>query len=146
MRYLPQTPENRTAMLQRIGVAGIDELFDDVPGSVMNADVGDLPDHMSEIAVERHFSGLARESMSPSSVPSFLGAGAYRHHVPATVQLHDRQHAPRAWQRRSMPWGSGGSPLRLVRACVMRGMHVGSDAARRRGRRGEAPLAPCKRA
>ncbi len=85
MRYLPQTPENRTAMLQRIGVAGIDELFDDVPGSVMNADVGDLPDHMSEIAVERHFSGLARESMSPSSVPSFLGAGAYRHHVPATV-------------------------------------------------------------
>lgn len=85
MRYLPQTPGNRADMLNRIGVSNVDDLFDDVPASVLNADVGDLPDHMSELAVERHFTGLARESLSPSAAPSFLGAGAYRHHVPATV-------------------------------------------------------------
>lgn len=85
MRYLPQTPENRASMLQRIGVTSIDALFDDVPASVLNVPVEGLSDHMSELAVERHFAGLARENLSPSTVPSFLGAGAYRHHVPATV-------------------------------------------------------------
>jgi glycine dehydrogenase subunit 1 len=85
MRYLPQTPENRAAMLKRIGVSGIDELFDDVPASVLNAPVEGLSDHLSEIAVERHFARLAGESLSPSTAPSFLGAGAYRHHIPATV-------------------------------------------------------------
>lgn len=85
MRYLPQTPENRAAMLKTIGVASVDDLFDDVPADVLNAPVDGLPDHMSEISVERHFAAMARENLSPSTAPCFLGAGAYHHHIPATV-------------------------------------------------------------
>ncbi|WP_416898690.1 MAG: aminomethyl-transferring glycine dehydrogenase subunit GcvPA [Minwuia sp.] len=85
MRYLPQTPENRAAMLKTIGVGSVDELFDDVPAAVLNGPVEGLPDHMSEIAVERHFQKMARENLSPSTAPCFVGAGAYRHHIPATV-------------------------------------------------------------
>ncbi|WP_417517444.1 aminomethyl-transferring glycine dehydrogenase subunit GcvPA [Minwuia sp.] len=85
MRYLPQTPENRAAMLKSIGVGGIDDLFDDVPAAVLNAPVDGLPDHMSEMAVERHFQGFARQNLGPSSAPCFVGAGAYHHHIPATV-------------------------------------------------------------
>jgi glycine dehydrogenase subunit 1 len=41
--------------------------------------------HQSEQAVERHMGKLSAKSVSAGSVPFFCGAGAYRHHVPATV-------------------------------------------------------------
>jgi len=41
--------------------------------------------HASEMAVERHFSALARQNMAAADHPFFLGCGAYRHHIPATV-------------------------------------------------------------
>lgn len=85
MRYLPQTPDDRAAMLSAIGVDNIDELFRDVPAAVLNAAIDNLPDHHGEMAVERHFQGFARENLSPSSAPCFIGAGAYHHHIPATV-------------------------------------------------------------
>jgi len=44
-----------------------------------------MPGHQGEMAVEQAFRGFAQRNISPSSVPSFLGAGAYRHHVPASV-------------------------------------------------------------
>ena len=85
MRYLPQTPDNRAAMLKAIGVGSIDDLFDDVPAKVLNAPIADLPDHMSEMAVERHFRKMAARNLSPATAPCFIGGGAYHHHVPATV-------------------------------------------------------------
>ena len=85
MRYLPLTEADRQAMLSAIGVASIDELFCDVPPSARLAHPVDLPFHQDELAVERAFRGYARRNVSPSAVPSFLGAGAYRHHVPASV-------------------------------------------------------------
>ena len=45
----------------------------------------DLPVHQGELAVERTLSRLAAKNTSAGSVPFFCGAGAYRHHVPATV-------------------------------------------------------------
>ncbi|PJK28567.1 aminomethyl-transferring glycine dehydrogenase subunit GcvPA [Minwuia thermotolerans] len=85
MRYLPQTPDSRAMMLKAIGVGSIDELFDDVPARVLNAPIEGLPDHMSEMAVERHFRKLAADNLSPSTAPCFIGGGAYHHHIPATV-------------------------------------------------------------
>lgn len=85
MRYLPLTPADRAAMLARIGAKDIDALFDDVPANVLNAPIEGLPDHMSEMGVERHFQKLAAHNLSPSTAPCFIGAGAYRHHIPATV-------------------------------------------------------------
>ena len=86
MRYLPQTDDSRQAMLERIGVSSIDDLFVDVPEEArLDGPIHDLPMHASEMAVERHMSRLAAQNMAAGGVPFFLGAGAYRHHVPASV-------------------------------------------------------------
>ncbi len=45
----------------------------------------DLPHHAGELEVERRIAAFAARNLSAGSVPFFLGAGAYRHHVPATV-------------------------------------------------------------
>ncbi len=86
MRYLPLTDEDRLAMLGAIGVGHVDDLFQDVPEAArLNGPIAGLPHHQAEIAVEQAFLAFAHRNLSPSSVPSFLGAGIYRHHVPATV-------------------------------------------------------------
>src|SRR6266571_5117175 len=85
MRYLPLTPEDRSEMLARIGVAGIDELFADIPADKRLAKLPDLPLTKSEIEVERELGKLAAMNVPAGSVPFFVGCGAHKHHVPATV-------------------------------------------------------------
>jgi glycine dehydrogenase subunit 1 len=86
MRYLPLTQPDRQAMLGVIGANTIDDLFIDVPEEArLNGPIKGLPMHASEMAVERHFSNLARRNMAASHHPFFLGAGAYKHHMPASV-------------------------------------------------------------
>ncbi len=85
MRYLPLTGADRRAMLERIGAAEIDALFRDVPAEVYDkADPG-LPGHQGEMEVERRLKAMAARNLSADAAPCFLGAGAYRHHVPAAV-------------------------------------------------------------
>ena len=85
MRYLPHTSEDRRSMLQAIGVKAVDELFIDVPRSVVLDGPVDLPRHAGEMVVERALSEMAAQNMAAGTVPFFVGAGAYRHHVPAAV-------------------------------------------------------------
>ncbi|MBV1707708.1 MAG: aminomethyl-transferring glycine dehydrogenase subunit GcvPA [Hyphomicrobiales bacterium] len=85
MRYLPHTSEERAAMLARIGVASLDELFADIPAAQRLEGLLDLPHGASEMAVERQLGALAQRNVASGSVPFFCGAGAYRHHVPASV-------------------------------------------------------------
>jgi glycine dehydrogenase subunit 1 len=86
MRYLPLTPDDRTAMLKKIGARDIDALFRDVPKeAVVNRGVFDLPDTQGEMAVERSLSRMASKTTAAGAVPFFCGAGAYKHHVPAAV-------------------------------------------------------------
>lgn len=86
MRYLPLTPDDRNAMLATIGTESIDDLFVDVPEAArLTGPIRDLPDHASELSVERHFKKLSAQNTVAGDVPFFLGAGAYRHHVPASV-------------------------------------------------------------
>ncbi|MFG1373333.1 aminomethyl-transferring glycine dehydrogenase subunit GcvPA [Xanthobacter oligotrophicus] len=85
MRYLPLTPEDRAEMLARIGVASVDELFADIPADKRETALPRLALHKSELEVERTLARLAGQNVPASSVPFFVGAGAYRHHVPATV-------------------------------------------------------------
>ncbi|HET9628447.1 MAG TPA: aminomethyl-transferring glycine dehydrogenase subunit GcvPA [Novosphingobium sp.] len=73
-------------MLRTIGAGSVDELFVDVPPEAQfDRPIADLPGHASEMAVERHMARLAADNLSASSAPFFLGAGAYRHHIPASV-------------------------------------------------------------
>src|ERR1700724_902140 len=85
MRYLPLTPEDRGEMLARIGVADIDELFADIPADKHLAKLPDLPLTKSEIEVERELGRLAATNVPAGSVPFFVGCGAYKHHIPASV-------------------------------------------------------------
>jgi glycine dehydrogenase subunit 1 len=85
MRYLPHLDSDRKAMLEAIGVASIDDLFTDVPEAARLKGLVDLPLQQGELAVERAMAAMASKNMSAGSVPFFVGAGAYRHHIPATV-------------------------------------------------------------
>ncbi len=86
MRYLPLTPADRTAMLGVIGAGAIDDLFVDVPAEArLSGPIHGLAAHASEMAVERHMAQLSGQNVSASAAPFFLGAGAYRHHIPASV-------------------------------------------------------------
>lgn len=86
MRYLPLTDADRGAMLARIGAASIDDLFVDVPAEARLAGpIDGLPLHAGELAVERHLTALARRNQVAGNGPFFLGCGAYRHHIPASV-------------------------------------------------------------
>jgi glycine dehydrogenase subunit 1 len=85
MRYLPLTPQDRGAMLDAIGAPSIDALFADVPAAARLPELIDLPRAQGELEVERALSALATLNRAASSAPFFCGAGAYKHHVPATV-------------------------------------------------------------
>jgi glycine dehydrogenase subunit 1 len=85
MRYLPLDTADRTLMLARAGLTDIDELFADIPADKRLAALIEIPRAKSEIQVERALAALAARNVAAGSVAFFLGAGAYRHHVPASV-------------------------------------------------------------
>ena len=86
MRYLPLTEADRRAMLAEIGVASVAELYADAPAAaLLPGPIPGLPGHQGELEVERALSALAARNLPAGSVPCFLGGGAYRHHIPATV-------------------------------------------------------------
>ncbi len=85
MRYLPLTDVDREQMLKVIGAKSVDELFVDVPNGALLKDLVDLPKAQGEIEVHRHLQRLAEKNTPAGRTAFFLGAGAYRHHVPASV-------------------------------------------------------------
>lgn len=86
MRYLPLTEVDRREMLAKIGARSVDELFRDVPMPArLGGKIAGLPDHLGELEVERAFQAYAAKNVAPGVAPFFIGAGAYRHHVPSTV-------------------------------------------------------------
>jgi glycine dehydrogenase subunit 1 len=85
MRYLPLDASERKAMLTRIGVPDIDALFADIPADKRIGGLLDMPLAMSEMAVERAMTAIAGRNIAAGSGPFFLGAGAYRRHIPASV-------------------------------------------------------------
>jgi len=86
MRYLPLSDADRRDMLAAVGVESIDELFVDVPEAArLDRRIEGLPDHAGELAVEREMARMAGRNLAAGAAPFFLGCGAYRHHIPASV-------------------------------------------------------------
>jgi glycine dehydrogenase subunit 1 len=86
MRYLPLAEADRSEMLRAVGASSVDDLFVDVPEAArLTGSIHGLPDHQSEMAVERELSALARRNLSAGEAPFFIGCGAYRHHIPSSV-------------------------------------------------------------
>jgi glycine dehydrogenase subunit 1 len=82
MAYGPHTPEDRATMLAAIGVSSVDELFADIPAGLRAAGL-DLAPPESEVELTHRLRALAGRNRV--DLVSFLGAGAYRHFVPAVV-------------------------------------------------------------
>ena len=88
MRYLPLTPQDRADMLATIGAKSVDDFYQDVPEAArLTGPIHGLPTHQGEIAVERHLARYAAMNTSASEGPFFVGCGAYKHHIPATVDM-----------------------------------------------------------
>ncbi|RME35322.1 MAG: aminomethyl-transferring glycine dehydrogenase subunit GcvPA [Gammaproteobacteria bacterium] len=82
MPWIPHSPEEVREMLARIGVASIDELFDEIPAGLRSDRPLQLPPAMNEAAVSRL---MLERSLGDTPLLCFAGGGAYEHHVPATV-------------------------------------------------------------
>ncbi len=85
MRYLPLNENDRAAMLDVVGVDTVDDLFVDVPEAARLDKLIDLPTHMTEAEVDARLTAMAGKSRAAGDGPFFMGAGAYRHHIPASV-------------------------------------------------------------
>ena len=85
MRYLPLTNEDRAEMRDVIGISNINQLFANVPETVSLDPNFNIPNHKTEMEVGRILSEIAGKNVNSNQVPFFLGAGAYKHHIPATV-------------------------------------------------------------
>jgi glycine dehydrogenase subunit 1 len=86
MRYLPLSEADRQDMLRAIGAASVEDLFADVPDAArLPGTIEGLADHASELAVERQLGAMARRNLVAGEAPFFLGCGAYKHHIPASV-------------------------------------------------------------
>ena len=82
MPYIPHTAEDVRAMLDRIGVKEIDDLFDEIPKALRVDSLPGVPAGLSEMEVARLVAARAATDGRPLN---FIGAGAYEHHIPAPV-------------------------------------------------------------
>jgi glycine dehydrogenase subunit 1 len=82
MPYGPHTADDRARMLAAIGIASVDELFDDIP-EALRASALRLDDPEPELRLASRLQALAARNRV--DLASFLGAGAYRHWSPPTV-------------------------------------------------------------
>ena len=82
MAFIPHTEADVAAMLAAIGVARIEDLFDEVPAELRVKSLAGVPEALNEMEIGRLMSARAR---SDGIALSFLGAGAYEHHIPAAV-------------------------------------------------------------
>lgn len=83
--YLPNTTEDRQAMLSAIGASSVEELFADIPTDVRLTRPLALPDGLSELEAAKLMQARADLNRHAGHMPCFLGAGAYDHFIPAIV-------------------------------------------------------------
>ncbi len=87
MSYLSLTDAERAEMLDAIGVASLDELFEQIPAGVRLDRELDLPPALGEAELVRHLEELASRNVHTGAELSFLGAGIYDHYVPSVVDV-----------------------------------------------------------
>jgi len=81
MPFIPHTEQEVREMLDAIGVRRIDELFDEIPAALRTS-LKEVPAGLAEMDVARLMK--ARAAANDGTL-CFIGAGAYRHHIPAAV-------------------------------------------------------------
>ena len=84
MRYIPNSPEERTEMLEAMGLKSPEQLFDSIPPQLRLQRPLQTPAALSEIELLNKFERLGQQN-SAARRTSFLGAGAYSHYIPTIV-------------------------------------------------------------
>ena len=84
MRYIPNSPEERTEMLEAIGLTSAEQLFDSIPQELRLQRPLNTPAALSEIELLDKFERLGQQNAAARRT-SFLGAGAYSHYIPTIV-------------------------------------------------------------
>ncbi len=82
MPFIPHTEDDVKEMLAAIGVPRIDNLFDEIPAELLIDDLHGVPEALTEMEISRLMHERASRDGSPLS---FIGAGAYEHHIPTAV-------------------------------------------------------------
>ena len=88
MNYVPHSPDDVRAMLERIGVSNIEALFADIPAEKRFPAITypkGLESALSEPEAMAHLASLARQNRTPADGPWFLGGGSYHHFIPAII-------------------------------------------------------------
>jgi len=82
MPFIPHTEDDIKAMLKAIGVAKIEDLFDEIPAALRTGKLTKVPAGLSEMEVARL---MQERAEADGRFLNFIGAGAYEHHIPAAV-------------------------------------------------------------
>lgn len=83
--YIPNTTDERAEMLKAIGVKSFDEIVADIPKQHRDPKL-DIPPGVPEQQLTTEMQRMAASNVTPGEVTCFLGAGAYRHFIPAAAR------------------------------------------------------------
>jgi glycine dehydrogenase subunit 1 len=83
--YVLNTPDDQRAMLDRIGVGSVEELFANIPPELRLGRPLHVPPALGEMELQRHLAALAAKNTSAADAVCFLGGGAYDHFIPSVV-------------------------------------------------------------
>ena len=82
MAFIPHTDAEISSMLQTIGVDNIDQLFDEIPESLIAKPFANIPESIEEGRLTRIMMNRAQQDGLDLN---FIGAGSYQHHIPAAI-------------------------------------------------------------
>lgn len=85
MRYLPHTDEDIAEMLQAVGAKSLDDLFSTIPADCRRGTELDLPEPLTEWELNDRMASLAGVMGVSPGCKTYVGAGSYEHHIPASV-------------------------------------------------------------
>ena len=84
--YMPKSvPENKKAMLDELGINSVEDIYKSIiPDELLYKERLDIPEPIrSEYELKRHVMGILNRDITTEEYTSFLGAGCYKHQVPA---------------------------------------------------------------
>ncbi len=82
MPFIPHTEEDIAEMLASIGAKSIEDLFDEIPKELVSGELTGVPPGLSEMEITRL---MMERATKDGFYQSYIGAGAYEHHIPAAV-------------------------------------------------------------
>lgn len=84
MRYFPHTPEDINAMLKKVGVSSVEDLFGTIPAECRRRKDLNLPEALTEWDLNHHIDELCSSMAVSPEYKVFMGAGSYEHYIPVS--------------------------------------------------------------